>query len=398
MVVTLIVPATVARADEARPLTKADGITTQSRFVGIDDQGAWTFKSPNAGEVTLPAAEVVQWGTPAEYTVGPILFLADGSVIAQLPSDPGQPAAAVKVEQDRLKIERSPFGPLSLPLECVRGVMFHAPPDAQLRDRLAQRLLDDRRDSDRVILDNGDEIEGTIESCDGKQLEVAGAVGKVQLEVTKVAAAAFNPKLVVRPADKGLHTLVGLANGTRVMARKLSVSGDKLTIDPAVGSELSWTMPLAEVVCLQPLGGKTVYLSDVPVEGYKHIPYLMLAWPYHTDRNVVGTQLRAGGRLYLKGIGMHSAARLTFKLDKPYRRFDAELAIDDETLGDGSVTFRVFVDSEQRFASEIVRGGMSPVPVQVDVAGGKTVSLVVDFAERADEQDHADWLNARLIE
>src|SRR3569833_3399379 len=142
------------------------------------------------------------------------------------------------------------------------------------------------------------------------------------------------------------------------MARQLSVSGKNLTIDPALGNDLKWTTPLAEVVSLQPFGGKAVYLSDLPVESYKHIPYLMLAWPYHTDRNVTGTQLRAGGRLYLKGVGMHSAARHTNKHDKPYRRFDAEVATDDETLGDGSVTFRVFVDSEQRFASEIDRGGM----------------------------------------
>ena len=43
------------------------------------------------------------------------------------------------------------------------------------------------------------------------------------------------------------------------------------------------------------------------------------------DRNAEGGRLRCGERLYLKGLGMHSAARLTYALDGPYQRFEAEL-------------------------------------------------------------------------
>src|SRR5204863_4962681 len=140
--------------------------------------------------------------------------------------------------------------------------------------------------------------------------------------------------------------------------------------------------------------GRARYLSDLEPESYRMIPYLTLEWPYRADRNVVGTQLRAGGRLYAKGVGMHSTARLTYRLDKPYRRFDAELAIDDETRGRGSVHFRVFVDNQERYASPPVRGGMTPVPIRVDITDGKQLSLIVDFGERADELDHADCLDA----
>ena len=59
--------------------------------------------------------------------------------------------------------------------------------------------------------------------------------------------------------------------------------------------------------------------------------------------------------------------------------------------------FRVLVDGQERFASPILRGGDPPVPVSVDVRGGKKLELVVDYADRADVLDHADWLDARLI-
>jgi hypothetical protein len=91
--------------------------------------------------------------------------------------------------------------------------------------------------------------------------------------------------------------------------------------------------------------------------------------------------------LCLKGLGMHSASRLTYALTRPYGRFQAEPAIDDQT-GGGSVGFRVFVDGQVGYASPIVRGGQPPVPVSVDIAGAKRIDLVVDFADRADELDH----------
>ena len=76
-----------------------------------------------------------------------------------------------------------------------------------------------------------------------------------------------------------------------------------------------------------------VYLSDLKAAGYRHIPYLQLSWPYRTDRSVLGARLRVGGRVFLKGLGMHSPSRLTYDLLQPYRRFDAQLAIDDDAGG-----------------------------------------------------------------
>ena len=98
-----------------------------------------------------------------------------------------------------------------------------------------------------------------------------------------------------------------------------------------------------------PQTARAVYLSDVRPSEYRFLPYLELQWPYKADRNVTGGQLRCGGQLYLKGIGVHSAARLTYRLDRPWSRFQAEVGIDDSTGGKGSVGFRVFVDGKLKF-------------------------------------------------
>jgi hypothetical protein len=116
---------------------------------------------------------------------------------------------------------------------------------------------------------------------------------------------------------------------------------------------------------------------------------------------VLGESLTAGGQQYLKGIGMHSAARLTYLLDGKYRRFEATAALDDSAQNRGSSTFGVYLLRDgawkQAAVSDVVRGGDPPEPLSVDVRGAEMLTLTVDFADRGDELDHADWLDARLI-
>ena len=60
-----------------------------------------------------------------------------------------------------------------------------------------------------------------------------------------------------------------------------------------------------------------------------------------------------------------------------------------ERLGGGN--------SREAWLTDVVRGGQPPVPLSVDLKGAKRISLLVDFADRGDELDHADWLDARLV-
>jgi hypothetical protein len=98
---------------------------------------------------------------------------------------------------------------------------------------------------------------------------------------------------------------------------------------------------------------------------------------------------------------MPSASRVAY--DVPgYRRLQAELAIDDAASLSGSVVFKVLLEdgaSQWRVAyqSPIVRGGDAPLPIDIDLKGASRIVLLVDFADRGDECDYADWLHARLV-
>jgi hypothetical protein len=148
-------------------------------------------------------------------------------------------------------------------------------------------------------------------------------------------------------------------------------------------------------------------LSDLEPASYRHVPYLDIDWPYQRDRNLLGGLLSVQGKLYFKGLALHSASRLTYRLDGTYRRCEASIALDDSAQASGvvhrggSVQFAVYLlrdgSWQEEFRSRTIRGGDEPQRVSVGLTDAAAMTLTVDYADRGDELDHADWLDARLV-
>jgi hypothetical protein len=119
---------------------------------------------------------------------------------------------------------------------------------------------------------------------------------------------------------------------------------------------------------------------------------------------VLGGLLAVAGRTYPKGLGMHSASRLTYDLQqepvKEYARFVSQVALDDASTDQGSVVFRVYLrkadDWQEAYSSPVMRGGDPPQQIAVELGAATEIALVIDYADRGDERDYANWLDARL--
>jgi hypothetical protein len=241
---------------------------------------------------------------------------------------------------------------------------------------------------------------GELTSLSGGSLELSTDAGAVKLPLSRVEAVVLGEGHRQSIANKPPRVAVGMSDGTVLNATRVVADENALSVELADGLKLTGGS-VKDVVFLQSLGGALVYVSDLEPASYRHVPYLSIEWPFARDRNVLGEPLVASGRRYLKGLGMHSASRVTYRLDGKFRRFDAMVAIDDSADKKGSVTFGVYVSRENQwksaYTSAVVRGGDPPQPVSVDVEGAQALTLTVDFADRGDELDHADWLDARLV-
>jgi hypothetical protein len=97
---------------------------------------------------------------------------------------------------------------------------------------------------------------------------------------------------------------------------------------------------------------------------------------------------------------MHSASRITYRLDQKFHWFQSEIAIDQAADNRGSVIFRVFLQRDgewtSTYTSQILRGTNRPLAIKVEVTQADAIALLVEFADRGDECDYANWINARL--
>lgn len=368
------------------PLIDLEATTSDASLVAISREGAPIFQIGNE-QRPVPLDSFARWGSLPAMPGGPVVILRDGGQLS------GEMRSG---NQQTLQIESPLFGEVAIPRSQIKAVLPQAPFDYTARDRLVSRIIDRQLEGDSLLLDNGDELAGSIEQVKDDAILLQSQVGPTPIELQRVVALAFGSL----PGDAAAGTrqlIVGFGDGSWISANRLapaSAGSGRIEVEATAGWKFEASVQ--DVVYLQSFANEITYVGQLTPSSYRHIPFLKLDWPYAVDRSVAGGLLRHGDQVIPTGIGMHSTSRLTYDLNPDDRLFQAELALDASTGTRGSVTYRVFVDNEQRYASPIVRGGDPPTPITVDVTGGRRLSLIVDFAERGDEMDRANWLNARL--
>jgi hypothetical protein len=390
----------------APPLVElVDGEPFAAELTSIDAAGQLTFApAPSAGETAsavgprlLALDNLVRWSHPPSPQPQALVLLADGTRLVTAADWSG--GAAVRLEGETLLVLSDTFRDVRLPVSRVGGLVFANRSPAHDRQRIEDQVRAASGEQDEIWLTNQDRLTGRIKEFPGGSLTLAAEVGDAQLPLSRIEAIVFGSQRITESNDS--RWIVGLRDGSLLHAAQVEANASSLEIRLAGATRLAGGT-VGDVASLQSLGGRIVYLSDLEPADYRHVPYLEIEWPYRRDRNVLGEPLAVGGQRYLKGLGMHSAARLSYPLDGQSKRFDAAVAIDDSAGGRGSVVFGVYVlgDGEWQaaYTSEVVRGGDEPQNISVDVAGAKGLTLTVDYADRGDELDHANWLDARFVE
>jgi hypothetical protein len=113
--------------------------------------------------------------------------------------------------------------------------------------------------------------------------------------------------------------------------------------------------------------------------------------------SVDGKPIRIDGKTYARGLGTHAASQIHYAVNNRYQRFEAEVGVDDEKGGGGTVVFQVVADGKKVFDSGVMRGKQPANKVSVSLDGVEELLLIVTDAGDGINSDHADWANARLI-
>ncbi len=271
----------------------------------------------------------------------------------------------------------------------------------------------------RAVLD-GDELPVTIENHQGWATVrfVSPRTAEVEWEVSFAEADVYHYP-VERPR-RPTYRVVGLDRVELSWTSNYSLNcGYELTLD---GRRLGW-IPTNRVTNLKldPTQKHRVELravwwdgtrssepSELEIDMRDQVPeevFLSELEPevatagYHgvqMDHSTQGLPISVAGKRYERGIGTHAESDIVFNLYGLYRRFTAEVGVDDETGGKGSVVFEVYGDGRKLWSSGVMRGHEPARRVDIDITGVHELRLHVGNARDNIDYDHADWAEARV--
>ena len=283
-----------------------------------------------------------------------------------------------------------------IPLEEVVAMILDWP--ATTTDRL--RLITDFETlpagSDLVVLKNGDRLMGEVDRLDAAFVELKVAGKPLKVDRSRVRAIRLNPELITVKRPPARRAVLSLTDGSRLTASEIELYADVLKFkSPGLGNV---ELPVSAVVACHLFGDRLIPITDYEPAKVEYTPYFSANWPLVRNANVQHGPLTLRGTEFVTGLGMHSRMAVTYALRGNEREFQATVGIDDVAKGEGSVIFAVELDGQRIWTSPELTGQSPATSIgKVDLRGGKQLTLLVDFGERADVSDYADWCDAVLI-
>jgi hypothetical protein len=394
--------------------TLLDGTTTSGKLQSLtsaavvieSDDGPQTIEANDLLSLRFSDSQDSDAGAPRVELVE----LVDGSIL---------PIRGITTAGNKASIQFAPYlagGPQSFAAELEKICAVNLQP---LDAEAVPQWLEIRQlnlPSDVVVvakrggksLDHLECIVGAI-TKDDVQLSVDGQ--EMQVPREKVAGVIYyRSEEPTAPA-----AIVVGANGLRIAAARVGISGDLLRVQTESGLRIDW--PLAEVASIDLSAGKVAFLGDLKPASAKWQPLVALptaalhAAKYGEPRF---NQSAHGGPLTLayraadsyvgspeikafpKGIALRSRSEVVFRLPGGYNRLLAEVGIDPNGMASGNVTLSVFGDDDL-LAEHEIDGSDAPLPLDLDVTGVRRLRIVVDYGDNLDTGDWLNLCNARIV-
>lgn len=211
-----------------------------------------------------------------------------------------------------------------------------------------------------------------------------------------------------RARHNAFDKLMGIAmlrDGSLVRGPISSWQDGKLVIDHKVLNK-PITLEETSLLSVTMKNGRYQYLSDLefakaPEErpyylpsDFKYDDYLFKA---RRDQAQGGGPISIRGKSFAKGLGVHAISKLTFDINRGYKRFLAEVGLDDSAGDLASVEFKIYADGKLIWESGVLRRSTAAKLVDLEVLNVNQLVLEVTAADNADIQDRANWANAKLV-
>ncbi len=251
-----------------------------------------------------------------------------------------------------------------------------------------------------------DRVDGSFQEFSADGVVFDSALGVRAFPWSEVGALMIEPLGARAPAPQNSKSVsVDLALGGRLHGELQRVEKGAAHLRWRGGASLALSLDALDQIVLD--DGSVSHLSANPparaLEGWPPDDDSGMRWPHQLDRSVMGGPLRAGGKVWTRGVGVHAPSRLEWELDGSWKSLHGAVAIDDsvELLAyRGSVQCAIYLDGADApvWRSGRIEGGMAPTSFgALDLSGVRRVALQVEMDERLYVADRLNWLDLRLV-
>jgi hypothetical protein len=385
----------LAFAAPAVEVSTTEGSTIAGPLVAIDAANVTVEREGKPTPVPLASVLEVRLtasdGSPAAGQSGLELLVRDG----------GRLSCREVVLEDRVLVaDTAVAGTLRFPLSSATALRFR-PVDPAVAEAWKE-LAASSPDRDLLVVRNGDvldRLDGTISSLDPQTLTFLVGDQRVPIDRSK-------PKLfgVVFGRSPGspdeARVELRFRSGDRLPVSQVALQGDSLNVTTG---DVEATVSLPDVEAIDFGRGKVRYLSDMEPRELEHTPYIGTApldsvFDVLVDRSAAGPEapIRIDQQVFNRGVVIHSRTKATWRLGGKFQRFVAVAGIEQLVRPRGDLELVISADGKELHRSH-VKGSDAPVPLDLDVAGARELTIFVDFAGDWDISDHLALGDARLI-
>ncbi len=387
-------PPLVVPSDPVFEALLLDGSTVSGRIaeLSLGDPSRAVLIGDKTEEISLDKlVKITRRGDAPPYPpAGSLVLLPEGDRLRAIVN--GTP------EGIKLDVLPNALGDLvtSIPLDRVLGLVLAPPSDPNELEALVRKIREDTRDSEVLWMANGDRLTGSLQALDAQTVTFDSGNGPLPFQRSAIVALGFDPALLSYPKPKGPYLELTFADGSRLGVVSSRVEQGHVVAETRFGGTIR--VPFKELSRVHVLGGPVSYLSSRKPAGSQFVPYLdRHPNSFGVDSTWDGHHLRLSGQPYDRGLGMLPRTLAAYRLEPGDRRFQATVGLDDRAGEKASVIFRVLADKTEIFHSGVLTRQDAPVSVDVDVQGANLLILIVEFGDRGDVQDSADWVESRLI-
>jgi hypothetical protein len=302
----------------------------------------------------------------------------------------------LRLRDDKLLVETPLTGLAELPLS-VASVAWLTPPGTvpeATRREIQQAAASHLRQDALFVRKAGEwvRLDGVLQSLDEKRVVFRWQENEREVPLALVGALVLAASQSPATPREKLTAVCG-RDGSRLVGELRALTADSVTLaTPSLGVV---TAPLDSVAVVDALWGRGVFVSELEPAVVAEAGWFGTRFPWRRDASVSGGSLTLRGRVFERGLGVHSRSSLVYQLDKKFSLLTGVVGLDDDGGRLGRVHFVVRGDGRELFRAT-AGGGDEPKPLRVAVAGVERLELLVDFARDEDTGDRADWADLRL--